>query len=329
MNQTALIIGCGSIGSRHAKNLSTLGVDLLVYDIQEETQEQLAQRTGAKKAKSVDAGIAADPDMVFVCTPSNYHIQPAKKAVRADCDLFVEKPLSNTDQDVEELVEIITEKELISMIGCNYRFHPAIQKVKELLEENVIGDIVSARIETGSYLPDWHPWEDYREMYSAKEGVGGVMLDAIHGVNYARWFFDDEAVVTAMLSNESSLDMDPEDTAILITRYKNGTQCEFHFDYIQRIPIKSGQVTGEKGSIRWGGENKTVVRSEPEANEWILEKDYSDWEINKMYLDMTQHFMKCVQNQKETISPIQDGWKDLQLALAAKKSSSEGRHIEL
>jgi predicted dehydrogenase len=267
--------------------------------------------------------------MVFVCTPSNHHIRPAIKAAKSGCNLFIEKPLSNTAEGIPELLDIVDEQNLITMIGCNYRFHPAIQTVKEILESGVLGDIVSARIETGSYLPDWHPWEDYREMYSAKEGVGGVLFDAIHGVNYARWFFDDEVVVTAMLGHESSLDMEPEDTASLIARYENGIQCEFHFDYVQRTSINSGHITGERGSIRWGGENKTVVRSEPPTEEWILEEDYSGWDVNNMYTDMMEHFVKCVDEGEKTISSLHDGWKDLQLALAGKKSSSEGKHIEL
>lgn len=329
MSETAFVIGCGSIGERHAKNLHSLGIDILVHDIDTEKQEKVAQKVQGTEYDSVDAGLDNNPDMAFVCTPSNHHIQPAMKAAEAGCDLFVEKPLSNTAKDVPELLEVVDKKNLISMIGCNYRFHPAIQTVKENLEAGALGKIVSARIETGSYLPDWHPWEDYREMYSAKKGVGGVLFDAIHGINYARWFFDDEAVVTAMLGHESSLDMEPEDTASLITQYESGIQCEFHFDYIQRTPVKSGHITGEKGSIRWGGENKTVVRSEPTTDKWILETDYSDWEINQMYVDMIEHFIDCVQTREKTTSPLREGWKDLQLALAAKKSASEGRHIEV
>lgn len=329
MNGTAFVIGCGSIGERHAKNLASLGVEVSVYDIDSKKQQKVAKRVQGTQQDSVDAGLVKNPDMVFVCTPSNHHIQPAIKTAKAGCNLFIEKPLSNTAEGVSELLEIVRGQRLITMIGCNYRFHPAIQRIKKILESGVLGNIVSARIETGSYLPDWHPWEDYREMYSAKEGVGGVLLDAIHGINYARWFFGDEDVVTAMLGYESSLDMDPEDTASLITRYESGIQCEFHFDYIQRTPIKSGHITGEEGSIRWGGENKTVVRSEPTTNEWILEEDYSDWDTNDMYVDMAEHFVNCVRNDEETISPLQDGWKDLQLALAAKKSSSKGEHVQL
>lgn len=329
MNKTAFVIGCGSIGERHAKNLNSLGVDISVFDIDENKQQEVASKVNAESYDSVEGGLAENPDMAFICTPSNHHTSPAQQAAEAGCDLFVEKPLSNNAEGVEDLIETVEDKNLISMVGCNYRFHPAIQKVKQLIDDGCVGNIVSARIETGSYLPDWHPWEDYRDMYSAKRGVGGVLLDAIHGINYGRWFFGNEELVTGLLSYDSSLEIETEDTASLITRYENDIQCEYHFDYVQRTPIRSGQITGEKGSIRWGGVEKSVRRYDLEKDDWITEESYDDWEINQMYVDMLEHFLDCVTEREATTSPLEHGWKDLQLVLAAKNSSEQGEHIQL
>ena len=329
MNKTAFIIGCGSIGERHAKNLNSLGVNISVFDIDKQKQQEVASKVNAESHNSVEEGLAESPDMTFICTPSNHHISPAQQAAEAGCDLFVEKPLSNDAEGVEDLVETVENKNLISMIGCNYRFHPAIQKVKQLIDDRYIGDIVSARIEMGSYLPDWHPWEDYRDMYSSKEGVGGILLDAIHGINYGRWFFGAEELVTGLLSYDSSLEIETEDTVNLITRYENNVQCEYHFDYLQRTPIRSGQITGDVGSIRWGGVKKSVRRYDLEKDDWITEETYDNWNINQMYINMLEHFLHCVTEHESTTSPIKDGWKDLQLVLAAKKSSDQGKHIQL
>lgn len=329
MNKAAFIIGCGSIGERHAGNLNSLGVDISVFDIDKEKQQEVASKVNAESHNSLEEGFAENPDMAFICTPSNHHISPAQQAAEAGCDLFVEKPLSNNAEDVENLIKTVEDKNLISMVGCNYRFHPAIQKVKQLIDDECVGNIVSARIEMGSYLPDWHPWEDYRNMYSAKEGVGGVLLDAIHGINYGRWFFGNEELVTGVLSDDSSLEIETEDTASLITRYKTGIQCEYHFDYVQRTPIKSGQITGEMGSIRWGGVEESVRRYDLEKEDWITEELYNDWEVNQMYISMLEHFLYCVTEREETTSPLKDGWNDLQLVLAAKKSSEQGEHIQL
>jgi predicted dehydrogenase len=68
------------------------------------------------------------------------------------------------------------------------RFHPGIARLKELLNKDVIGKAVSARLQVGHYLPDWHPEEDYRQSYSAIKSMGGgVILDSIHELDYIRW----------------------------------------------------------------------------------------------------------------------------------------------
>lgn len=328
MDKSALIIGCGSIGRRHAKNLKLFDVDLSVFDIDETKQKEVATEVGASTVESVNAGIDSGPEMVFVATPSDHHIPPAKKAADAGCDVFVEKPLSNNSEGVNKLVKMLERKDIVSMIGCNYRFHPAIKTVKRLLDEGAIGNVVSAQIEMSSHLPDWHPWEDYREMYSAKDGVGGALLDFIHGINYGRWFFSDAQLVSGMLNQNSSLEIETEDTVSLIVEHED-MQCEYHFDYVQRTPTLAGHITGEKGSIRWGGTEEKVYYYSTDSDDWTVEETYSGWELNEMYIDMTNHFLNCVEGRKKTISPISDGWKDLQLALAAKESNRKNKHIEL
>lgn len=329
MSESAFIIGCGSIGERHAENLDSSDIDLFLFDIDEQSRDEVAAKVGAKTVESVNAGLKEDPDMAFVCTPSDHHVRPAQQAAEAGCDLFIEKPLSNATAGVDRLLETIDSEDIVSMIGCNYRFHPAMRTIKKLLDADAIGHVVSAHIEMGSYLPDWHPWEDYREMYSAKEGVGGTLLDMSHGINYGRWFFGNAELVTGMLGHQSSLEIETEDTANLIVRYENGIQCNYEFDYIQRTPSTSGHIVGEDGTIRWGSSEKSVRRYDVDSEEWVVERSYDEWKVNQMYIDMTEHFLNCIKKRAPPTSPVPGGWKDLRLVLAAKESFNSGEHVKL
>lgn len=132
-----------------------------------------------------------------------------------------------------------------------------------------------------------------------------------------------------MLGYESSLEIETEDTASLLVKYKNGVQCEQHSDYTQRASSMSGQIIGEQGTIRWGGKTDSVEWYDAETEEWTTETEYANWEVNKMYVDMLRHFLDCVEHRNRTISSLEEGWKDLQLALAAKESHRKGRHIQL
>jgi predicted dehydrogenase len=327
--ESALIVGCGSIGSRHAQNLSSLGVDVCLFDIDHERAKSLAKEVDGEPVDNLEAGLQSDPGTVFITTPSNHHTAPAKKAANAGCDLFIEKPLSNTTNGVAELVELIEEHDLTTMIGCNMRFHPAIQTAKECLEDDRIGTVVSARIEGGSYLPDWHPEEDYREMYSAKKGVGGATLDYIHEINYAQWLFGEITAVSAMLGDASSLDIETEDTAAVVSRTATNQIIEFHLDYVQRKYSRSYHIVGEEGTLRWEWEQPTVQRYDPHDETWIAESAWDNWEMNQMYVDEIEHFLSCVENNRETVSPVRQGYRDLKVALAAKESASSERHVTI
>ncbi len=326
---TALIVGCGSIGSRHARNLSSIGVDVSLYDTNQNRTNKIAREVDGEPRDTLTAGLQSDPDVVFVTTPSNHHIDPAQKAAAAECDLFIEKPLSHTKDGVKKLVDTINRKNLTTMIGSNMRFHPAIKTAKRLLNENRIGKLVSARIEAGSYLPDWHPQEDYQKMYSAKKGVGGALLDYIHEINYARWLFGEITTVSAMFGASSSLKIETEDTASLITQTDTEMLVEFHLDYIQRAYSRSYHIIGEEGTIRWEWGKPSVQRYDPQVEEWITEAEWPDWETNQMYLDEIEHFLSCVNNKMRTRSPITEGYRDLEIVLAAKESSSTSKHITI
>ena len=327
---SALIVGCGSIGARHARNLADLGVDVSVFDIDEERRDELATELDGATYSSLDAALESKPDTAFITTPSDHHVAPALEAANAGCHLFVEKPLSNGADGVDELLATIREKNLVTMVGSNFRFHPAITTIHELLERDRIGEVTSARIEGGSYLPDWHPDEDYRQMYSAKEGVGGALLDYIHEIDYARWLFGEVAEVSAMFGSTSSLDIETEDTASLISRFEDDVLCEFHLDYVQRSYSRSCHVIGEDGTIRWEWDSGCVRYYDSTAETWVETGDWSDeWETNRMYVDEVLHFLDRVAQGDETRTPLTEGWEDLRVALAAKESAESGRHVSL
>lgn len=327
--ETALVVGCGSIGTRHARNLLRLGLEVSLYDIDADRRDSLGKELQIDTQTTLKDGLDENPDIVVIATPNNHHLKPARAAVAAGCSLFVEKPLSHNANGVEELVNKIQSNNLVSMIGCNLRFHPAINQIKELLNENKIGNTISARIEGGSYLPDWHPDENYRNMYSAKEGVGGALLDYIHELNYSRWFFGKPIRVSGMLGSDSSLDIETEDTASLLLRFDTDTIVQFHLDYVQRPYSRSCHIIGDNGTIKWTWDNPSVRRYNPEAENWLTELEFNTWKPNEMYLDMMEHFIQCVRTNTDPTSTIADGWRDLQLALAAKESHRTNSHVDL
>jgi predicted dehydrogenase len=158
-----LVAGGGSIGKRHARNLQNLGVEVAVTDHDPESCEEATAELGVSTFTEISAALdAVSPDFVVVCAPNRFHIDLATKAANAGCHLFIEKPLSHEMAGVANLTELVAEQNLVSLVGCNLRFQPKIRKIHELLQNDVIGPVVAARIEGGSYLPEWFPDSDYR-----------------------------------------------------------------------------------------------------------------------------------------------------------------------
>lgn len=328
MEGNFLVVGCGSIGQRHLRNLKTLGVkNLFAFDV---LPENLAKvESIAQTFTDFETALAQNIDVCFICSPSSLHLEQAVQAAKKNCHLFIEKPLSHEFNGIEELQSEISSRNLITLVGCNMRFHPGPRKVKELLDKDAIGKVLFARIQTGSYLPSWRPNTDYRQSYSGlKAQGGGVILDCIHEIDLAFWYSGevDEIFATA---ETLSLDIETEDTAFLLFRHENGIRSEVHLDYVQRTYERGCQIVGEKGTIFWGFREKQTKIYSAEGDSWEIFRQADDWEINQMYLDETQHFLDCLKAKKQTICPVSQAAKVLKIALAAKESAEERSFVAL
>jgi predicted dehydrogenase len=329
-NISALVVGCGSIGTRHARNLQTLGVDVLAYDQDESRRETAASDVDGTVVSSLSAAWGRDPDVVVVAVPNSYHVEVAQEAAEHGCDLFIEKPISHSQKGLSALTEEIGRRDLVTLVGCNMRFHPGLQTVSSLLADDVVGPITSVRIEGGSYLPEWHPDENYRDLYSARSDLGGgALLDYIHEIDYARWLFGDVTRVSCFMDTLSSLDIDVEDTAALLVRFADGTLGEIHVDYVQRTYSRSCKVIGEDGTIEWSWEDDHVRWYDADEDECHTEETPAEWTVNQMYVDEMEHFLSCVESRTETTCDVTEGWRALEVALAARESANTGQHVEV
>jgi len=330
MSGKFLVVGCGSIGRRHLRNLKTLGLDdLQAFDPALENLAQANEETGAKVFTDFETALKQKPDVCFICSPSSLHFEQSLAAAQQNCHLFVEKPLSHNTDGLEELQNEIERRGLISLIGCNMRFHPGPEKVKELLEANVIGKILFARVYTGSYLPEWRPATDYRRSYSARKSLGGgVILDCIHEIDLAFWYSGSVSEVFG-IAERLSLDIETEDTAFLLLRHMNGIFSEIHLDYVQRTYERGCQIVGEAGTIFWNFREKQVRLYRTQGKTWQTFAQPENWELNQMYLDEAQHFLDCLQTGEQTICPVGQAAKILKIALAAKESAEKRTFVKV
>ena len=203
----ALVVGGGSIGTRHLRNLKKLGVEQLgLVEPEVSRRDAVAAELSVAAFSGLREGLEWTPNFVVVATPTHLHAAQTLEVVRAGVPVFVEKPLSHTAEHVSEIADLVENKKLTSLVGCNMRFHPGPAKVKLLLDEERLGKILFARIHAGSYLPEWRPNSDYRSNYAARvETGGGCILDYIHEIDLARWCLGDVRSVFCSAAHLSAL----------------------------------------------------------------------------------------------------------------------------
>lgn len=325
------VLGCGSIGTRHIANLQALHAgELCAFDPRPERRQAVQQRFHIEAIDTLEEVWKRQPDVVLIAAPTSLHVPLALAAARHGCHLFIEKPLSDRLDNVNALLDLVSTQRLITLVGCNLRFHPGLQAVKQLLARQAIGRVVSARAEFGYYLPAWHPWEDYRATYSARRDLGGgVILDAIHEIDYLCWLLGEVEAVSCFSGKLSSLAIDTEDTAALILRFIDGTLGEIHLDYVQRSYTRQCHIVGEEGTIRWDYTSGEVRWYCAATQQWHRVTNPRGWETNQMYRDEMQHFLRCVAGEEVPSLDVNTAARVLRVALAAKSSAATGQVMQL
>jgi len=320
------VIGCGSIGKRHIRNLLSLnGNDVIAYDKDARKLAEVKADFGIKVLFSLPEVLSLRPSAALVCTPNSLHVPIAHQVAKLGAHLFIEKPLSHNLDGVDRLLTKVNEQKLITMVGCNFKFHPSFKKMKAILESGVLGRVLSARCQFGQYLPDWHPWEDYRTGYSARSDLGGGILLDSHEFDYMQWFLGDVSELFCFAGKVSNLEIDTEDTAEVLLKFQNGTIAGIHLDYTQRAYQRNYEFFGENGTLKWNFQERKVWLYLASENKWEVFEEPRNYDLNEMYKEEMKHYLDSIENEKETITDIFAAWKTLKLIMAAKASAEDGR----
>lgn len=338
-----LVVGCGSIGARHAANVAAAGEALSVCDRDFDRAQAVAAQTGGAAFSDLDAALAGRPDGVIVATPHHAHIAVARAAVASGAAVLIEKPLSHGTEGVDEFLSFAAQAGRAVFVACNMRYHPAVDILRRHLP--AVGAVRFARAQYGNWLPGMRPDADYTKLYCAhKDQGGGVILDAIHEIDYLSWLLGGVESVLCDADRRSDLTIDVEDYAAIILRHRDGARSEIHLDYLQRAKRRGCDIVGADGTLSWISEGKnpescTVRLYEAGTGAWttLLADDALD--ALPMYRAMLDDFLSVLAGGPA--AGMVDGITEetrlldgraaldvLRVALAARVSAETGRKVE-
>lgn len=321
----ALVIGFGSVGRRHARNLRALCDPLELILLRREAISDTATRElEAQVVESLGAALATQPDFAVVATPSGQHVDVLLPLLEAGIACYVEKPVVAQRGDLERLRALLVRVNAppITHAGCNLRHLPSLARLRQLLSEGAIGTVVRASFQAGQWLPDWRPTRDYRASYSADRSMGGgVILDLIHEIDAARWFFGSFDKVVAMAGKFSSLEISSEDTACLVLgKEKGGPLVAISLDYVSRRRIRRYEFEGENGTLVWDLKAGRLELISCDRID-VIECGDEGFDVSKTYVTAMTEFLEGVRHNRATSQDIFEGMQSVDLALRAREAA--------
>lgn len=324
-----LIAGFGSIGRRHFHNLKALGERDILFYRSGNSQLDDKELVGHIVEHDLVAALAHKPDAVIVANPTALHMDVAIPTAQAGSHLFLEKPISHNMDRFHELQTAVKAGGSRVLVGFQYRFHPGLQKAAEMLASDKLGRPLSARAHWGEYLPSWHPYEDYRQGYSARVDLGGgVLLTLCHPFDYLRWLLGDVSSVWASVRNSGELDIKVEDQAEVGLEFASGALGSVHLDYLQRPGTHWLEIVCTQGVIHWDADSGLLRAMDAEGGEQEHLVS-AGFERNDLFIEQMKHFIEVVSGKAESGCTLEDGRKALEIALAAHDAANQGKKIEL
>jgi predicted dehydrogenase len=336
-NTKFLIAGLGSIGRRHFRNLIALGEkDIILLRTRKATlpDDELAGYPIENDLK--EAIKNHHPDAVIVANPTSMHLDVAIPAAEAGCHILLEKPVSHSLERLDVLQQAAQKSGSRILVGFQFRYHPTLNKARELIQSDAIGKILTVHAHWGEYLPQWHPWEDYRQSYAARTDLGGgVIVTLTHPLDYLRYLLGDVESLWSFNGHISPLEVDVEDVAEIGLKFASGAVGGVHVNYFQRPPVHRLEIVGTNGTLRWDNADAVLhfqrmpapfgsYSDQPPApvtESFVLPEGF---ERNQLFLAQTRHFIEIVRGQSEPICTLEDGIMALRLALAAYASQGSG-----
>lgn len=335
-----LLCGMGSTGERHARNLIGLGV----------TEIAVLRRPGSAGYRTLDrefptfhsleeALAGHRPALTIVCNPTSLHMSHALAAAKAGSNLLIEKPLGDDLSGIEELQGALAGRGLKAMVAYMQRFHPLNRLLQGWLAEGERGPLgrpVYYHCDRGEYLPDWHPWEDYRHSYAARRDLGGgPALTFSHEYDILVWLFGKPARCVAMAGSASELKLRCEHSVDSLFEYPGGLVAHVHLDYFQRPARHRCVLVGTRGRATVDYHAGELILERNPGGDGITDREQgrpapevhrvpAGFERNDMFKEELGYLLACIEKGEDPRPSIGEARESLRMALWSLQGRSDG-----
>jgi predicted dehydrogenase len=328
-----LIVGLGSMGKRRIRNLQYLKAgEIIGFDTREDRTKEAEEKYHIQTFTDFDDAMAESPDALIISTPPDLHTKYALIAARNNKHFFTEA--SVVDEGMDELIATCKGKRIVAAPSCTMRFNPSIKRIKELIDEGAIGKPLLFTYHSGQYLPDWHPWEDYRKFYVAKRETGAAREIVSFELVWLTWVFGSVDAISCFKGKTSILDADIDDFYQTMMKFKNHVTGHMQIDVVSRVADRSCKIFGEEGVIFWNwGENIRVYEANSKHWDEYAEKSgtrvegYDEKIKEEPYIEEMNSYIRAIKKEQKYPYTLEEDRVVLRLLNAAEESSQNKIHV--
>jgi predicted dehydrogenase len=301
-----LVVGLGSMGRRRLRNLRHLGVtELAGFEPDARRRMEVAHELGIEAFATLEEGLAWDPSALVISTPPDHHAEYALLATRRGLPFFTEA--SVVSDGMGEVIEAARAARSLAAPSCTMRFHPAVQLIRRRLAEGAIGRPLALTHHVGQYLPDWHPWEDYRRFYVSRRETGAAREIVPFELNWLTFLFGPVTELACFRGKLSALEADIDDIYSALLRFQSGVQGSLVVEVISRPAIRRARIEGEEGTLEWDWAAGRVREWETASGDWVDHPDPApvlgpggEWVAENMYIEEMRGYLRAIEQGQET-----------------------------
>lgn len=325
MPVSVLICGLGSIGRRHLRHFRALGcAPILAYRTGKATLPDDGQPVPDAVFHDLGAALAQRPDTVVVANPTALHLETALAAVQAGCHVLIEKPLAHRLDGWEELAAEATRRDRVVRVAQNLRFHPQLRRLREMITAGEpLGRPLLARAHIGGYLPDWHPWEDYRVSYAARRELGGgAALTNIHELDYLLWLLGPARRFTGLELPLHPLGTDVDEVAAFVLEHAGGALSVATLSLAHKPQARTLEVsfTGGNASLDLLSGRLRLAWADGATREEAPPEGFT---VDDTYRAQAADFLAAIAGQPSPAATLEEAAHALLIALSPRLASHE------
>jgi predicted dehydrogenase len=327
------ILGAGFISDYHIQGLQAAGAEIVT--IASQTEESAQSKARAYRIPSYTSNIRAvldraDVEAVLILTPDFTHRDLAIAALQSGKAVYLQKPMARSSRECREILETAARMGLPLFVSFMHRYFVEVERAKQLLVENGLGQVYSIRQRNATPGAAWADW------FYQRENVGGgvVMQLGVHGIDLLRYLFGEiEAVLatTALvkarrtLSDGRVVEPDNEDLALVTYRLASGALAvhEITYNEVAGTDRFRMEIYGEKGTV-WlrteRGRLAVYLVEQSGAGGWFM----PDLPPENVGCRQHAHFLEMLSGEAPVDDSARDGLASVLVAEAIYRSAKSG-----